>query len=192
MPNAKITAGLLCSLTPTLASCSGGTGTSDFTAIEFSDLENWGEGLDDFGSGGGGGSGASDSGLPGGTGGGGSSNFDGTWQGSYTFVAELTDYGYTCTGSGDLTLGIVSGTLQVGQGGQVSMDCGINSRLTFSGTVGGSGSAAGSVEEATSFYFTTNWVGTFSETSASGSFSDSVSTDQGAAVVSGSFSVAPL
>ena len=57
MPNAKITAALLFSLTPAVAACSGGTGTSDFTAIEFSDLENWGEGLDDFGSGGGGGAG---------------------------------------------------------------------------------------------------------------------------------------
>ena len=172
--------------------CGNGTGTNDFSEIEFKDPSNWGRGLEDFGAGGGGGS--SDTGFGGGSGsgGGGSSAFDGTWQGDYTFTAELIDYGYTCTCTSDLTLGIVEGALQVGQGGICNMDCGINSRLIFSGNVGETGSAAGAITEETSFYFTTSWVGTFSATSASGTFADTVSTDQGAANVSGTFTVAPL
>jgi len=174
-----------------LSACGDGTGTNDFAEVEFSDPDAWGRGLEDFGAGGGGG-GSSDTGFSGGSGGGGSTAFDGTWQGTYTFTAELTDYGYTCTCASDLTLGIVEGTLQVGQGGICNMDCGINARLTFGGNVGESGSGAGSVNEETSFYFSTSWVGTFSESSASGTFADTVSTDQGAANVSGTFTVAPL
>lgn len=173
-----------------LGACGKGTGTSDFADAEFTEFETWGRGLEDFGGGGGGG-GATDSGMGGGSGGG-TAAYDGTWQGTYSFTAELTDYGYTCSCSSDLTLGIVQGSLQVGQGGICNMDCGINTRLQFNGSVGGSGAGAGAVEEATSFYFSTSWVGTFSETAASGTFSDTVSTDQGAANVSGSFSVAPL
>ncbi|MEC7947214.1 MAG: hypothetical protein VX265_06565 [Myxococcota bacterium] len=172
----------------------GKTGTtSDFGEVEFSDFSTWGRGLEDLGSNsGGGGGGAADSGFSGGGSGGGGATFDGTWQGSYSFTAELIDYGYVCSCSSDLTLGIVEGTLQVGQGGICNMDCGINTRLEFGGSVGETGSGAGSVDENTSFYFSTSWVGTFTEGSASGSFADTVSTDQGTANVSGSFSVAPL
>lgn len=175
-----------------LASCGKGNGTNDFAENEFSEFSTWGRGLEDFGSpAGGGAGGGTDTGMGGGSGGG-TAAYDGTWQGTYTFTAELTDYGYTCSCTSDLTLGIVQGSLQVGQGGICNMDCGINTRLQFNGSVGESGAGAGAVEEATSFYFSTSWVGTFSETSASGTFSDTVSTDQGAANVSGSFSVAPL
>jgi hypothetical protein len=174
-----------------LGACGKGTAANDFAAVEFSEFESWGRGLEDFGAGAGAG-GGTDSGMGGGSGGGGTSAYDGTWQGTYSFSAELTDYGYTCSCSSDLTLGIVEGSLQVGQGGICNMDCGINTRLQFTGNVGETGSGAGSVEEATSFYFSTSWVGTFSETAASGTFTDTVATDQGAANVSGSFSVAPL
>jgi hypothetical protein len=172
-----------------VGACGKGTGTNDFAESEFSEFETWGRGLDDFGAAGGGG--ATDSGLGGGSGSG-TSAYDGTWQGTYSFTAELTDYGYSCSCSSDLTLGIVEGSLQVGQGGICNMDCGINTRLAFDGSVGDSGAGAGTVLEDTSFRFSTSWVGTFSETSASGTFSDTVTTDQGTANVSGSFTVAPL
>lgn len=173
-----------------LFACGDGTGTNDFADVEFSDPNAWGRGLEDFGAGGGGG-GSSDTGFSGGSGGGGSTTFDGTWQGTYTFNAEL-ETGVPCTCSSDLTLGIVQGMLQVGQGGMCNMDCGINTRLTFGGNVGASGAGAGPVNEETSFYFSTSWVGTFTESSASGTFADTVSTDQGTANVSGTFTVAPL
>jgi hypothetical protein len=171
-----------------LAACGKGPAADDFTAQEFGEFAQWSRGLSDFGGGGGGG-GGTDSGL--GTGGG-SASFDGTWQGTYTFTANLPDRGYSCSCSAGVTLGIIEGVLQVGQGDSCAMDCGINTRLVFNGTVGGSGAAAGNVTESTSFYFTTPWTGTFTESSGIGSYSDTVSTDQGTAEVSGSFTVAPL
>jgi hypothetical protein len=174
-----------------LAGCKG-TGSAAVNAdITFEEFDKWGEGLESIGGGGGGGSGGGDD-TAGGDDGGGSADFDGTWQGTYTFTANLTDFGYSCTCSAGLTLGIVEGTLQVGQGESCAMDCGINTRLTFAGSVGGSGAGAGSVEEATSFYFSTAWTGAFDGASGTGSWSDTVSTDQGTAEISGSFSVAPL
>lgn len=174
-----------------LAGCKGNSSAAIEAEIPFAEFSQWGEGLEGLGGGGGSGSGGGDD-TSGGDDGGSSSDFDGTWQGTYSFTANLTDFGYSCTCSAGLTLGIVEGTLQVGQGESCAMDCGINTRLTFAGSVGGSGAGAGSVEEATSFYFSTAWTGSFDATSGIGSWSDVVSTDQGTAEISGNFSVAPL
>lgn len=174
-----------------LTACNKAPTADDFGQQQFTEFSQWGRGLEDFGGGGVGG-GGSDSGFSTGGGSGGSSGFDGTWQGTYTFTANLPDRGYSCTCSAGLTLGIIEGVLQVGQGESCSMDCGINTRLTFDGSVGGSGAAAGSLTEATSFYFTSSWTGTFTEGSGTGSYTDTVTTDQGTAEISGSFTVAPL
>ena len=172
-----------------LVGCKKGPAADDFTAVTFSEFTEWGQGLEGAGGGGGGGGGGDD--TAGGDGGG-TGDFDGTWQGTYDFTANLTDFGYSCTCTAGLTLGIVEGTLQVGQGESCSMDCGINTRLIFDGSVGGSGAAAGAVTESTSFYLSTSWTGTFQAASGSGSWSDVVTSDQGAAEISGSFNVTPL
>ena len=81
----------------------------------------------------------------------------------------------------------------MGFGESCSMtDCGITSQLSFSGGVGADGTAAGTVEEDLSFFFTVPWSGTFSADQADATFSEvGLSTSQGTANVSGSFTVLP-
>jgi hypothetical protein len=169
-----------------LAACGDAVPTTAFDAHTLPESSGWGQGLEGFGTGG-------TAGDTGGTGGSSSSQFDGTWEGPYSLLVELTDYAVTCSCSADLTLVVIEGDLQVGFGESCTMtDCGITSQLAFGGSVGADGGAAGTVEEDLSFFFTVPWSGTFTAGQADASFSEvGLSTSQGTANVSGSFTVLP-
>ncbi len=153
--------------------------------VEWEPFESWGRGLS--------GVGPIDSGLDSGGGGGddgGTTNlFDGTWVGTYTFSAALLDYGYTCTCSAGVTIGIVNGQMVVGQGDACSMDCGINSQLRFRGSVDATGAASGEALEETSFYFTIPMSGSFVDATGTASFATTTTTSQGNTDLSGGWSV---
>lgn len=169
-----------------LSACGDAVPATAFDPHTLPESSGWGQGLEGFGTGGTPG----DTGGPGGTS---TSQFDGTWEGPYSLLVELTDYAVTCTCSADLTLVVIEGDVQVGFGESCAMtDCGITSQLAFSGGVGADGTAAGTVEEDLSFFFTVPWSGSFSTDQADATFSEvGLSTSQGTANVSGGFTVLP-
>ena len=120
-----------------LSACGDAVPATAFDPHTLPESSGWGQGLEGFGTGG-------TPGDTGGTGGTSTSQFDGTWEGPYSLLVELTDYAVTCTCSADLTLVVIEGDVQVGFGESCSMtDCGITSQLSFSGGVGADGTAAG-------------------------------------------------
>lgn len=168
-----------------LAGCGTDLTVDAFAPHDLPEPTSWGNGIEGYNPGGGFGTGG------GGTGGGGGDDaYDGTYEGTYEVTTYLADYSVTCSCSANLTTVVDGGVIVVGFGESCTLDCGIGTQLSFDGSVASDGTADGTVEESTSFYYNIPWTGTFDGSTGSGSFSETgLSTSQGSTDVSGSFSV---
>lgn len=174
------------------------------TEQEFDDFDAWGDGIVGFDINQGG---PVDTGNGGGSGDG---DVNGVYLGTYTVSIARDNYGDTCTGSDDLTVAVAGGSISVGQGNQVTMECGYCSdgvtsersvcegsgytwttsateyiSLKFNGTFDENGLIMGNVLEEGSYVFTIPWTGVYSGGMLTGSFEQYVSSNNGMVNVSG-------
>jgi hypothetical protein len=150
---------------------------------EFDDLDDWGSGISGFNPA---------PAIPQDTGGGSGGSVDGIYTGTYSVSVNVTDTGMNCScTSSSLTIAITGGEIQVGQGTQCAMDCGLTTTLRFRGSVDATGYAAGQLYEEDSFVYETTWTGAFIGGSGTGTFGAlGMATSQGTSDISGTFTIA--
>lgn len=169
------------------------------TEQDFEDFDAWGDGIAGFE--------MSQSGpVDTGNGGGGSGDGDvnGVYLGSYSLSIARDDYADTCSGSADLTVAVAASTISVGQGSQVTLDCGYCSdgitaqraaceslgyswlnptteymSLKFTGTFDETGLIVGDVLDENTFGFQLSWTGVYSSGMLMGNFEQYVSSNLG-------------
>ena len=85
---------------------------------EFEEFDSWGDGIPGFE--------VSQSGPTdtGGGGSGGSGDVNGVYLGDYSVSISRDNYGDHCSGSANLTVAVADGAISVGQGTQISLECG--------------------------------------------------------------------
>ena len=184
---------------------------------DFDDFESWGDGIPGFEIGqsgpvdtGGGSGGPCDT-----------TDLNGVYLGTYSVLIVRDNDGVTCAGSSSLTMavsescdlgptyqtevdctsaidpntslpGVWASRITIGQGQQVSLDCGGTLNLTFDGVFDSTGMVTGMVSESSSNTFgaTATWTGVASAGTLVGSFSEYVSSNQGMINFSGDVNVA--
>jgi len=182
---------------------------------EFEDFESWGDGIPGFEITQ---SGPVDTG--GGTNPGDPTDINGVYLGTYSVMIVRDNDGVTCAGSSSLTmavsascdlgptyqnevdcinaidpntglLGVWASRITIGQGQQVSLDCGGTLNLSFDGAFDSTGMVTGTVSESSSNTFgaTATWTGIASAGTLVGSFSEYISSNQGMINFSGEVNV---
>ena len=121
--------------------------------------------------------------------GGGNSDVDGVYLGTYSVEIQRESYGDTCVGSASLTMAVEEGEIRVGQGSQISLDCGEFTSMRFRGFFDEFGLVSGEAFEESSFNVQTVWTGVFSNGVLAGNFSEYLSSDQGMITLSGTVNV---
>jgi len=175
------------------------------TEQEFDDFDAWGDGIAGFDISQGG---AVDTGNGGG--GTGDGDVNGVYLGTYSVSISRDNYGDICNGSSSLTVAVAGGAISVGQGSQVTLDCGYCSdgistdrtscegsgyswlnptteyiSLKFNGTFDESGLILGEVLDENAFVFTIPWTGVYVGGTLTGSFEQYVSSNIGMVNVTG-------
>ena len=148
---------------------------------EFEGFGEWGEGIPGFEII----SNGVDTGGGGGGGGGGPVSVDGIYLGTYTVTIVRDNYGDTCTGSASVTIAVQDGSISVGQGNQILLDCGEYISMRFRGTFDEQGLLVGEITEETTFNFASTWTGVSSNNVLAGSFTDYLDSSQGPISIDG-------
>ena len=148
---------------------------------EFSDFGGWGEGIPGFEITA---SPTTDSGS-----GGGALDLNGVYLGSYTVTIVREGLGDTCMGTGSLTMAVEDSEIRVGQGSQISLDCGIYTSMRFRGIFDETGVITGEVFEESVLNIQSIWTGVYLDNTITGTFTDYLTSDQGMIALDGSITV---
>ena len=135
-------------------------------------------------------------------------------MGDYSVSISRDNHGDHCSGSANLTVAVADGAISVGQGTQISLECGTCSdgistdqttcesmgqswsfitteyiSMRFRGDFDETGLIIGDVFEESLFNIQLSWTGVYSNGVLAGSFGEYISSDQGMINVSGQVNV---
>ena len=147
---------------------------------DYEDFGSWGEGIPGFQ--------ITNTG-PTDTGSGGGADVDGVYLGTYSVEISRDNFGDVCIGSASLTVAVEESEIRVGQGSQISLDCGEFTSMRFRGIFDETGLITGEAFEESSFNVETTWTGVYSNGLLAGNFSEYLSSDQGMITLSGTINV---